>query len=74
MRLTKPNIAKLKAKKDVERLTKALRDGDSLIRMSAANALGEIGDPRAVEPLAAALRDSHSEVANAAAGAMGKTG
>jgi HEAT repeat protein len=42
----------------VEPLVVALKAPDSIVRENAADALGEIKDPRAVEPLIAALKDS----------------
>lgn len=51
-----PNIEKMKAKKDVEGLIKALGFQHTFeTRKSAAIALGEIGDVRAVEPLCTTL-------------------
>lgn len=58
----------------VEPLTMGLRDSDSLVRRSAANALGKIGDPSAVEPLSTVLRDSDVGVRVSAAKALGKIG
>ena len=55
MGLFKPNIEKLKARKDVKELIRALGNSDWYVRASAACALGEIGDARAVEPLIKAL-------------------
>ena len=46
----------------VEPLIKALKDKDSGVRISAADALGEIGDARAVEALIVALKDENLEV------------
>ncbi len=51
MGFLKPNVEKMKAKKDVEGLIKALRHEGDFVYSYAADALGEIGDPRAVEPL-----------------------
>jgi len=68
-----PNIEKMKAKKDVGGLTKALKDKDEGVRVSAAVALGEIGEP-AVEPLIQALRDESGLVRGWAAGALGNIG
>jgi len=52
-RTVKPNIVKLKKEKNVEGLINALKDKDGRVREVAADALREIGDPRAVEPLQA---------------------
>ena len=43
-----------------------------LLRWSAADQLGKIGDPRATEPLIAALKDSHWLVRLHAAKALGR--
>ncbi len=70
----KPNIEKLKAKRDVEGLISALnyrRDHD--VRIEAAIALGEIRDERAVEPLIEALKADWILVAKAA-WALGEIG
>ena len=70
-----PNVEKLKGKRDLKGLIKALRyKRDGGVRSSAAEALGEIGDARAVEPLCAALRDKDVDVREAAAEALGKIG
>ena len=70
----KPNIEKLKEKKDVEGLIKALRferdKGVDLIR-DAVEALGKIGEP-AVEPLIQALKDEDDGVRWSAAEALGE--
>ena len=44
------------------------------MRVSAAGALGQLGDARAVEPLIAALADRDSAVRVSAAGALGQLG
>jgi HEAT repeat protein len=69
-----PNVEKLIAKRDVDKLIKALRYRDASVRMSAAEALGKIGDPRAVEPLCAALKDKDQGVRGWSAEALGKIG
>jgi len=51
-----PNIEEMKTRRDVEGLTKALKDKDWSVRREAAVALGEIKDARAVEPLIWALK------------------
>lgn len=58
----------------LEPLLKALKDKDKTVRMSAAAALGELGNPQGVEPLIAALGDNQSSVRSAAAAALGKLG
>lgn len=56
-------------------LLDALTDEDSRIRMAAAKALGEIGDPMAVAPLLHILTDSSdSDLRWAATGALGRMG
>lgn len=45
--LSKPDVEKMKAKKDVKGLIKALKYKDMVIRWDAAEALGRIGDARA---------------------------
>lgn len=69
----KPNIEKMKAKKDVGGLIKALKDKDGGVRVSAVVALGEIGEP-AVEPLIEAVRDEDEDVRVEAAEALIKIG
>lgn len=52
-----PNVEKLKAKRDVKGLIKALGyEKDMKVRQAAAEALGQIGDAQAVEPLVRALK------------------
>lgn len=69
-----PDVEKLRGKRDVGGLIKALAyTKDSAVRRRAAQALGGIGDTRAVEPLIAGLRDSDQEVRRAAADALGRT-
>jgi len=51
-----PNIEKLKAKRDIQGLIKALDyEKDSSVQEAASEALGEVGDERAVGPLMVAL-------------------
>ena len=58
-----PDVEKMKAKRDVNGLIKALNyKQDSEIRENAAKALGEIGDTRAVKPLSIALHDLNNDV------------
>ncbi len=67
-----PNVEKMKAKKDVKGLVKALGyPEDARIRRHAARALSEFGDPRAVDPLIATLEDENGHVRAAAAEALG---
>ena len=56
----------------VSRLIAALKGRDANVRQRAAEALGEIKDPRAVEPLIAALKDADMYVRRLAAEALGK--
>jgi HEAT repeat protein len=70
-----PNIDKMKAKRDVQGLIKALSYlKDSSVRWNAASALGELGDSRAVEQLIAALRDESFVVRENVARALGVIG
>ena len=69
-----PNVEKLKEKRDVPKLIKALGYKEATVRESAAQALGEIGDSRAVEPLSSALNDEDLVVAMAARDALIKIG
>lgn len=62
----KPNIEKLKEKRDVEGLIKALKDKNEIVRENAAEALGDIGDERAVEPLLKVLKTRSKYVRRAA--------
>ena len=55
-KLSKPNVEKMEAKKDVKGLIKALRHEEQDIRRAAVYALGEIGDAQAVEGLRQALK------------------
>lgn len=70
-----PDIAKLKAKRDIAGLVKALvHQKDRSLAVPAADALGEIRDPRAVALLIAALGDKDWKLRAAAAEALGKIG
>lgn len=60
--LAKPDVEKLKGKKDIERLIGDLKDDDPLVRLKAAETLGEIGDPRAVEPLIQTMKGKYGIV------------
>ena len=65
-----PDVEKMKAKRDVDGLIKALQykrmrntgivefDNTAPVRKQAADALGELGDARAIEPLIVALDDN----------------
>jgi HEAT repeat protein len=72
--LGKSDIEKLKEKKDVKGLIKALKYDDSNIRMLAANSLGKIGDERAVASLTQALKDEGYGVLNEVLKALVKIG
>jgi WD40 repeat protein len=60
-----PDVERLKAKGDVKGLIKALEyEKDWHVRRDAAEAFGQIGDPRAIGPLIAAFKDGYlNEVA-----------
>jgi len=59
--LFKPNVEKLKAKKNINGLIKALNfKKDSHVRYEAANALGELGERRALDPLIVLLKEKGS--------------
>jgi HEAT repeat protein len=69
-----PNVEKLKSKRNVPGLIKALSYKKyTKVRGAAAEALGQISDARAVEALSAALKDSELHVRMRAA-ALEKTG
>ena len=74
MRLFKPDVEKMEKNKDINGLTKALKDQDEHVRWKAAGALGNIGDARAVEPLIETLKDSVHDVRHVAAEALVKIG
>ncbi len=68
-----PNIEKLKSRKDVPGLIKALGYlKKQKIRTLAAEALGEVGDRQAIEPLLALLSDENPDQNIAAISALGK--
>jgi HEAT repeat protein len=71
-----PNINRLKARRNIEGLIKALEyPKDNQVRIKAARALGELGDMRAVEPITQALKYYvSSDLQVAAAGALGQIG
>lgn len=70
----KPNVGKLKEKKDVEGLIKSLRHKDEKIRAIAAHHIGQIeinkGNSRAVKPLIQALKDNYATTRYNAAEAL----
>ncbi|MGA7076917.1 MAG: HEAT repeat domain-containing protein, partial [Halobacteriota archaeon] len=70
-----PNVEKMREKRDVKGLIKALgyKKGSD-VRINAASVLGEISDPHAVEPLIKMLNDADSDVCKAAAEALGRIG
>jgi HEAT repeat protein len=71
---SRPNVIDLKSQGDVDGLIEALNyDKDHNLRISAAWALGEIGDASAVEPLVEALSD-RKRVKDVAAKALGEIG
>ena len=70
-----PNIDKMKAKRDIKGLVKAMEyQKDAGIRKKAAEALGELRDIGAVDPLIAAFKDTEKDVRWVAANAVGKIG
>jgi hypothetical protein len=69
-----PNIEKLKERRDVDGLVKALSHEDAYVRCEAAKALGDLKDGRAVEPLLAVLKDKEYLVRRAAEKALGRIG
>ncbi|MCK4307846.1 HEAT repeat domain-containing protein [candidate division WOR-3 bacterium] len=74
MGIFKLNVKKLKKKKDVEGLIKALKHKDWKIREDAAKVLGEIGDKEAVEPLIQAMKDDDRDTRRNAMLALEKIG
>jgi bilin biosynthesis protein len=68
----KPNINKMKNKKDIEGLIEALNYKDESIQLGAIKALGSANDPRAIDPLIKILR--HYYFGNFATFALGKMG
>ena len=72
--LFRPNVERLKKRKDVERLIRALNHRDWHVRMDAAEALGTLGDERGIQPLIDTLRDESRHVRREAAIALGTLG
>ena len=70
----RPNVDRLKKKRAVKKLIKALAHQDVSVRKSAAEALGDVGDTRAVEPLLLVLNDKDEDVRSSSARALGKIG
>lgn len=70
----KPEVKKMKAKKDIEGLIKALKNKDGDVRKEAAEALGKMRGARAVERLIQALEDGDKYVRGEAAEALAKIG
>lgn len=70
-----PDVEKLKARRDVRGLVRALGyQQDRFVRMTAAQALGELGEPTTIKALVAALEDSSQDVQRAAFHALGRIG
>jgi HEAT repeat protein len=68
-----PNVGRLKQRRDVTGLIKALAHRkEAGVRRAAAQALGENPGPMAVEPLIAALKDQDAQVRVAAVAALGR--
>lgn len=67
-------LEKMKAKKDVKGLTKALKHNDDHVRQTAATYLGRIGDAMAVDALIDVLEDKDFFTRSSAAKALGKIG
>ena len=72
MRLFRPNLQKMQDKKDMAGLIKALTDKEDEVSITAAKALGAIGDKSSVQPLIASLKKSHLRLA--ATEALGRIG
>lgn len=69
----KPDVAALRAARDVEGLIAALKyKKDPKVRLAAAEALGDLGDLRAKIPLHTALEDDDFDVRAAVQTALGK--
>jgi HEAT repeat protein len=71
----KPDIEKLKTKRNIEGLIKALGNKKYAdVRWQSARVLEQLGDKRAIEPLIQALNDDHGLVRKSAIEALGKIG
>jgi HEAT repeat protein len=70
-----PNVEKLKARKDIKGLIKALSyEKDPGVRRAAAEALADLKDDQAIEPLSALLEDENDDVRQAAISALVEIG
>jgi HEAT repeat protein len=74
VRFFKPNIDKLRQKRDVTGLIAALQDPEREIQVNTAEALGLLKDPQALEPLIAALLQGETVVRGEVARALGRIG
>jgi hypothetical protein len=73
--LTISDVMKMKDRKDVDGLIRALQDQDIAVRAEAASSLGQLGDQKAVAPLISTLQnDSDPYVRSLAAKALGSLG
>lgn len=70
----KPNVDKLKAKRDTARLVEALSHSTPEVRIAAADALGELRDPASSEALTSLLADEDDDVRRAAARVLQEAG
>lgn len=69
----KPDVEKLKKKRDINGLIKALEyQDDAQVRIGAAKALGQLRNTSSINPLSQALLDSDLSVRKAAAEALGQ--
>lgn len=73
-KFNKLDIEKLRAKKDIKGLIKALKHEDSNIRMFAAISLGDIGEEKAIAPLIQSLKDEEERVRNEVFNSLVKIG
>ena len=75
LRFTRPDVREMEAKNDLQGLMKALNyRRDDCVRWHAAEALGDMGDPRAVEPLTSALKDESAYLRFVTVKALGEGG